>query len=367
MNFMGNGAAILLLCSFFAILSFRIYIKIDDVFVLLISLFSGVLLSSILFGKVDDVLKSFNFLFPYFIGYSGCVASEDKDEYVKKSNLAVFMGFGIYLIFICYYNYDKFAGSRLFINPWTNQLMLATIAGLISSVVIGYSFYGLFISKNVALKIISVVLLVLAIILNLNTATRTPIVMLLIVYVLGTISYLIGAEKKENKIRTYGIITLICATSFFLYTLLLKDYVYESFLYERISNQGIETSRIQIMYDHFKYMFDYLWGGGQISILANNLPHNFIQEGHDLYGIVVFVALLFIFIRGALKCGHLFFKRNKSSIDNLMFCFYLSVLVQMCMEPVFRGYPQLFWVFLLVDGVYDGYYKKQDMAFVREQ
>ena len=361
MNFMESGAAVFLLCSLFSVFFLRMYVKINIVSLFIFLLFCGVFLSSYFFDSGEGTIKSFNFLFPYFLGFSGCLASVNKEDYVKKCLFAIFLGFGFLLFYIYYCNYNNnFIGTRFLINPWTHQLMPATLAGLVASVVIGYSFFGIFLSKKLFIKIMSCFLVAIAIVQNLNSATRTPIILFFVVYCLGTCSYLIGAEDGKRKNQKYYIVILMFLLFFALYDFVIKDMVYLSPLYERFSDKGLETSRVDIMYEHFKYMFNYLWGGGFISISTKHLPHNFIQEGHDLYGLIAFISLLFFFVRGVVKCAALFLKKNKNNTDNLVFCFYLSVLIQLCMEPVFRGYPQLFWMFLLIDGVYDAYYVNQN-------
>ena len=51
-------------------------------------------------------------------------------------------------------------------------------------------------------------------------------------------------------------------------------------------------------------MFNSMWGGNKIYAAYGKMAHNFIQEGHDAYGILATVALIGLmigFVRNVVK------------------------------------------------------------------
>ena len=98
-------------------------------------------------------------------------------------------------------------------------------------------------------------------------------------------------------------------------------------------------------------MFDYLWGGNNIFHTTHTMAHNFIQEGHDLYGIFATVFLLLFSAVALWTLARLTFIRKKQPVVFLLLGIYISIFLQCFVEPVFEGYPILFGLMMLIHGL----------------
>jgi len=95
------------------------------------------------------------------------------------------------------------------------------------------------------------------------------------------------------------------------------------------------------------------------------LAHNYLQEGYDLYGVFAFVMLLVVTVQFVSNIFRFATKRQKKGTDMLFLSFYTAVFLQMCVEPVFTGYPILIWSLMLIHGMATAYLKaghKHSMA-----
>lgn len=110
--------------------------------------------SLILFDE-KEVVKSFVYFLSFVVGYKGYKNSSNRELFIKRIIFVVFAGFLCNLIITYYINFvviGHIAGQRELYSFWTNELMSVTLAGLMSSIPIAYSFYCFFVNQKGYIK-----------------------------------------------------------------------------------------------------------------------------------------------------------------------------------------------------------------------
>ena len=187
LNFIGRGPILFLLfCIWGLIKSIDVHIKwnVNAICYLLMSL--AAIIASILFFDGKEIIKSFVYFLAFVVGYKGYLSSNNKNQFVKYSIFAAFAGFFCNVLITYYINFiviGHTSGQRQLYSFWTNDLMSATLIGLMSSVLIAYSFYCIFCKQSVLYKVLGCIIVGLLSFVNLETSTRTPFVLIGIVYV----------------------------------------------------------------------------------------------------------------------------------------------------------------------------------------
>ena len=364
-NFMGRGSIVCLifgLLAFFEIRDFKL--DICTFFCFLLSL--SAIIASIIYAELIEAIKCINFLLMYLIGLNGYFKAHNKELYIKRLVFSIFLGYAIYifLTFVTNRNIQpEYEGQRVIINFWTKERMSVTLVGLVSSVIIGYVAYVFLCRKKLLLKILALASLALVVSINSKTATRTPILMIPIIAVIMGVIYIFNQNGlKALRIIAIGLLLLALAILLIDIDFMgVRTAIESTPVFKRFQKEGEKTSRVEILKVHFAYFFDYMWGGGHIETITGRMAHNYLQQGHDLYGFFASIALVFITICVLINIVKLLKKRNKKESDYLFLSMYIVIMIQLCLEPVFTGYPCYFFSFLLIHGTATGYLNSSDI------
>ena len=158
---------------------------------------------------------------------------------------------------------------------------------------------------------------------------------------------LFQSKVVKHKVRLILLLSIVFGVLIYKILPNLAD----SALGQRFDDEGIETSRIDITIEYLDKMFDYPFGGSEILAHTHLLAHNFILESYDMYGVFFFIPMIVLF----LLMGKRFFEicriNNKNDITLLLITFYLTISIQIMLEPVIGGYPQLVWILFMIDGM----------------
>lgn len=358
-NFLGRGSIVCFIFGLFAVVKTKNF-KLD-----ICSLFCFVLafascIASMIYSDIIEAIKCWNFFLMYIVGANGYYNAVNKRKYLTEVLFSIFVGYALYIVLTYFANLNavpEYDGQRVIINFWTKERISVTLVGLMSSVVIGYSGYILFCKKKYFLKAVAVVLLILVVLINSKTATRTPILLLPIV-ICGIFLIYLFNQNAHKALKILFVILIIVIFAIILINidfLGIRTYIESTPIFKRFQKEGDKTSRVQIFQIHLSYFFDYMWGGGNIQDLTGMMAHNFLQQGHDLYGIFATTSLVFITICVLRNICKLLIKRKKTEIDYLLISMYLAMFIQSLLEPIFTGYPCFYFSFLLVHGVATGY------------
>lgn len=361
-NFLGRGSLFYFVFALFALIKIRPTVKADSNSFFTILLTLSIMIAAVCFYDINEVIKAFNFFLLYLIGYSGFLAADDKIKFAKRTAFSVFAGFALYVILTYIYNLGfTLDYKRTLYNIWTGNLVAVTLIGLVSSVIIGYSFYAIVIHKSFAMKVTGIVAIVFDFLINIQTATRTPIIMFVFLYILMLAIYFFSSDL-EKKIKWLVLGAFLVAIAIFAYQsnmFGIKAYVLSTPIFQRFSEEGLETSRIEISRYYFEHMFDHIWGGNKTFEQYGHLAHNFIQEAHDKYGILATIALVGLTFKILSNIVKLVCLKEKMAVDFLLISMYLAIMIQICLEPVFDGYPVIMMSLMMIHGIASAYLSKR--------
>lgn len=358
-NFLGRGSIFCFVFGLYAVVKTKNF-KLDICSLFCFILFFASCIASILYSNIIEAIKCLNFFLMYIVGVSGYCNAVNKKKYITWVLFSIFIGYALYIVLTFFANLNmarEYAGQRVINNFWTGERVAVTLVGIMSSVVIGYSGYALLCKKKYFLKVVAIVSLILVVLINSKTATRAPFLLIPIVIGGTFLIYLFNQNAyKVFKILFFILIIVILAIFLININFLgIRTYIESTPIFTRFQKEGNKTGRVQIFQIHLSYFFDYMWGGGNIQDLTGELAHNFLQQGHDLYGIFATVSLVLITICVLSNICKLLIKHKKTEIDYLFISMYLAMFIQSLLEPIFTGYPCFYFSFLLIHGVATGY------------
>ena len=389
LNFTNRGRIVLLAWGLFALARYmlcnRLRFTIGSGIALFLS-FAVLLPSCISLDAFDFVtaISSLNFFLTYYIGFNAYAVASDKKKFIQNTVFSLFIGFSVYILAIYFYNLyegtftpnslhfvESFvdAGGRDVKDIWASDKLSPTFVAVLCSVAIGYSFYAFFCSTKKTLKLFSAFVLAVVFLMNFSTATRTPILLFVLVYAFMLVLMFIDSDRKKGFYIIAALLAFaLLLFAFYTYDVFgLKTFIDESPLLDRFANEGIKTTRLEIAKAYFEHMLEYPWGGGNIADKVHITAHNFLQEGYDLYGVFAAIAILLITIVMIVNVIKLTIIKNKQPVDYLLLGMYVALLAQCMVEPVFESFPILFWCLLLVHGMATAYCKDREKPAESDQ
>ena len=315
-----------------------------------------------------QLVKILNYFLPYMIGYNVYIASEDKEKTIKNSLFAIYIGYSAYVSATYFYNLYRGFNKSVISNFWGGGYVAGTLVSLLCTYVSAYSISALFHSKNLAMKIFAIYNLLIVLLLNAQSGTRSSFLILVAIFIL---IFLFSINEKDfSKIvkRIFGILFAVISISIIYSRNLfgIKNMVLESNIFERFNRVGFETGRIDLSRKYFEIMFKYPFGGGNGYKEIGNYAHNLWQDCYDDYGFIVAFFLVMISLSFFKRFLKLIFITDKTSLEFLLVCIYGAVLIQFCLEPILNGYPMLFWNMIYIHGLITNYYEeKKESGFKR--
>lgn len=347
LNFLGRGPIFFFMYSIYGIVMSK-NVKWNHAFIPYLGLTLSAFVASLLFFDTMTIVKSFTYFMSFFSAYRGYHASNSKESFLFRTIWAATLGFFMHLLLLYLSNFmilEHIEGERTLVDFWTGELIKVTIVGLVSAIPIAFSFYCIFLSRRIITTLLGIGFVVVAFLVNVDTATRTPFVIFTIVY-----AVLFFELFKSSAKRTKVLLLLLFATLLVIGVFFFLPFLETTALGERYETDGMESSRSQLMVAYSNLMLDYPFGGGFGEKIIHKQAHNFIQEGYDLFGMIFFLSLIIITFQIIVRAIQLHRITKKNNCIYLIFLLYLTILLQSSTEPVIQGYPQLLWFLFVIDG-----------------
>ena len=358
MNIYEEGALLTLILGLYFLWKSHFRFETDSGFVCMLVVTGCVIFTSVLYNRAYvECIKAFIFVLLYIVGRRGYTLAEDKEAFIKRTLFAVFFGFFIQLILQYGYNFGKtYERARTMYSIWTQQAIAVTLIGLLSAAIIGYSFYGIFLCKKKIIKALSIAAIILTAVVNLASATRTPVYLMFVSFIVMAIIFFSDSSttNSRGKIRMLRVLLVLVIGLFVAFEMNafnLKTYVEASALLGRVSYAGIRTGRTTLFTQYNRLMPEHLWGGGHMRAIIGRSAHNYLQESYDLYGVFSFLALIVFTFHMIGNLVKLLKIKGKKDYHFLMISMGIATFVQCCLEPVMTGYPIVFWVLIMLDGM----------------
>lgn len=345
-NFLGRGPVVFFIFSLYAIFVYnrrgfngRCHLY------LLMSITA--LIASMMFFEFGEWVKALVYFTAFYAGY--CIQSNFSNELSKRLVFFAVLGFVAHLVFIGYLNVivlGHITGDRLMVNPWTGRSIAVTLIGLNACVPMVYSFYCFFCQKKLWLKVFGAIILVLSIWINVETATRSPFLLLGIVYFVMFYELIKSDHSKSKVFKLLLLLSIVLIGLYFV-----SSRITGSVLGERFEDEGLNTLRWEIMGIYYNHMWEYPLGGNFVQQNYHRMAHNMIQELYDMYGLFFSLFFIIIFIGMIKKIISYHKMKNKEGIALLMEGLYIGIIIYSFLEPVAEGYPQLLWLLFMIDGL----------------
>ena len=308
---------------------------------------------------------SLSFLIVPWIAYylGSLISNEEKNE---KYILAIALGFMIHALLN--FVYSMWVGNisdRNTLDVWNGQISSATLQGLLLVMYFSSLYYIITYIKNAKQKIAMLVIFFVGIIYNLIIATRTTLLITMIVFVAAfLLDYFISKDKERLKKHAKRIIICILIGIIVIGILYITnifgigDKINESQLVKRLTNLS-ETNysnnvRFLALKDSMAQIFKYPLGGYQMELVGISYVHNLWLDVNYSAGIIPF-AFIVMFTTLTIRNLIIFLKNKERNISYkiLVFSVYLGVLINFAVEPIIEGAPYSFIMFCLINGMID--------------
>lgn len=317
---------------------------------------------------VNDKVVWFDTLLFLLSYLSGSVFINNKDQRNRLLYLfilSIALGFILHAILNVWYtlnNYDGYIDRNLY-DFWSGERQVATHIGTWCIPILGLSYYAFFYKSaskvEKILKFIIIINIILAIYVNLVTATRTPVIVLIIIFILGSIIELSRKDRIIKKIRLVAFIFILFISSLIIFqtnTFGIKRLILDSSLVQRIiwnyenNFNLLSNARFERQLYALQHFSDSFFGGYNLREVIGQL-HNFWLDTYDMVG---FIPLIFLVIFTAynllnayklIKSNHVE-KKLKYIVIGLYIAFYLQFMV----EPIIEGEQSILAMYLFVCG-----------------
>lgn len=360
MNFMRMGSTIILVLCLYFLSQCKFRMKMNNVAWLYVLLLLTTVITALFWYSIFEIIKVLNYCLCYIVGLNSYFNADEPETHVFKSLNAMYVGCLAYIILLFINDLDSDSMYRVLVDIWSNEYISVTLVAVISSIVLGYSMYLLFFTEKKKLKVLALLSLLVIILLNFKTATRTVFVLGLLMLILGWgLKFYNGASHKFGK---YIVVTLaFCISILIVYGmdfLNLRSNIEGSYLWQRFENISDSGLRIEFFMEHWKNSLNHPFGGQKLSADVGKLAHNVTQDFYDNFGMLptaFFILIFFFVIRNLFR---LVKRRNQIKTEKVLIMLYVVILLQMSTEPIITGYPIFVWLLFMINGFTDAYFAK---------
>lgn len=316
--------------------------------------------------EIDVSKTSIACILSFYIGMMLIETSKIPEKTIIKYTYSIAIGFFIHAMA----NYIINIGTqdRNTIDIWTNVKRSATLQATMLTMVMGSSFYSLFIVKNKLHKFIMLSCIILSLLYNLILGTRTLIIVSIVSFIFSCMIFIVFYIKKGAVIlknakillSTIVIILLIYNSNF----MGIKEEIKDTKLLRRInkpySTQEADINRMKTIFVSFNNIFNYPIGGNTKKVGNLKYAHNMWLDVAKQSGIIPFTLLLLFSIINLWKCIKIL-RSREFSVETKVFLvgIYSAVLLNMSVEPIIQGEPLFFIMFCNIAGMVEETVKKK--------
>lgn len=290
----------------------------------------------------------------YFIGYH-LISIYNK----KNINLLLVMGWGLFIhgMLNMMKYFERGMKGRIVPDIWTGASISATLQGTFFTIICSLLFYNLFINKRRLYKYISIIAIIFCIYSTIQTASRTILIIIGIIFILNLILYMYLNKNKIISVLKMILCTLLIGLAVFLsitYNVFgIVDIYEKSPLYERVNSKQQteldEDPRLEMYQKVLNGMLEYPMGGDKIEGVT--YAHNLWLDVSKKVGIIPFSLLLLYTIMTLITIIKTI--RCKLIIDSdkyIMFSIYMGLTLNFMVEPILEGVPYLFIIMCIING-----------------
>ena len=261
--------------------------------------------------------------------------------------------------------------NRNGMDIWTNSVIAATGQGALMSLCISLLFYMLFVvnrKNNFKMKIILFIAVIFAIYNSLVTASRTALIIMIIVFVVNIFcTVIMRSQDSKLKIKRIFKISIFVVIAVLLYSnnaFQIKERWENTPLYERISDetgyQSGDEYRKESLFKTIEEAYKYPFGDGALDT-THNLWFDVLKQV-GWFPFILLVTFTVVAIHDVLKIV----KNSSILLENkyLILSICCAFLINFFVEPVFKGMPYYFVDFCIFAGMLNIYAKRKGRYYI---
>lgn len=364
MNFQAKFFYLIFAATAMAVLIYKNR-TVNSVFLLYV-LFAAIMLIYNLSNGIKMMLKCIAYPFAYYIGLSLCsnlhLRAENQHNIIRIAEKRVYqtlvaLSLGAFAHYMANYFFNL--GNNIGRNTtdiWTGEALAATGQSTLACLMLGLAISMLFFPLKKWNRVFGFSAIIGIMLYNLTLATRTGIVIVVIVFAIGAIYYLAHTSKNRRgrfiKYMLSGLGVILVVWFFDIGG--IKTYIQSSNLYLRFIGKAthdlLDTDRTSARISFLRDMWKYPLGGSHMHE-QYGYAHDLLLDAFDEYGITIFGVLIAILIDG-IKNVYFFCKNqhNSMAVKSAYLCVYSAVLLEFCVEPILVGMPWLLACYCFMNG-----------------
>lgn len=302
-----------------------------------------------------------------FIGYSiGIILLDNSyQDYSKGLKIIIYtIVFGRFihglLNFISSSGYTGYIRNGL--DFWTKTIIAATGQGALMTMAISLLFYSVFVVKksNIFEKAATLLCVIVSLVNSLLSASRTAMIIMVLVFILCAITYILISNEEESKKRKLIVGMVVLGLLFFwVYrsnTFGVKSYWESTPLFERIntvtSYEMGDQNRMMMITTTLNEALDRPLGNGNMSSTAHNLWLDVLKQTGWL-PFVLLVSFTVITLKRLIRMIRN--ERIPTDVKFLLFSVLTGAIFNFAVEPIFKGMPYYFVSFCVIAGAMERY------------
>lgn len=261
--------------------------------------------------------------------------------------------------------------NRNGMDIWTHSIIAATGQGALMSLSISLLFYMLFVvnrKSNLKMKIILFITVLIAIYNSLFTASRTALLIMVIVFAINLFyTLIIKNQNTKSKVKRIFKILIFIVIALLLYSnnvFQIKERWENTPLYERISDetgyQSGDEYRKESLFKTIEEAYKYPFGDGSLDT-THNLWFDVLKQVGWL-PFILLVIFTIVSVYDVLKI----IKNNNVLLENkyLILSICCAFLINFFVEPIFKGMPYYFVDFCIFAGMLNIYAKRKSRYYI---
>lgn len=241
-------------------------------------------------------------------------------------------------------------------DVWTKSIIAATGQGALMTMTISLLYFGIFVvpQKRYIEKTFILISVWLCVLNNLKSASRTGIIIMIVIFILCIIYTVLGAKySSRKKFTIIGTLIVVLALGFLVYNNDfggIKTNFENSALYSRVNNpvdyESGDENRKNMYLDAIRIGFTKPFGDGTL-----DTAHNFWLDIFKQTGFIPFLLAL-IYTINIIRDIWFIIKNHfvNEEIKYLILSVCTAVLINFAVEPIMKGMPYYFTVFCIMEG-----------------
>lgn len=345
-NFSHYGQLMLPVICLILFIDNKFRFEVNDIRIFVILCLFGI--SFCYFAYTDGFYCVMGFCLPmaYYIGSN---LKSPSEENIRKLIFLFAFSMGCHVVLnsvfeLAVHGTHGFFLSSTHYDVWTREKISNTTTAVNIDLLIACLYYLLWHEKNRKTKIACLTVFALAMFYCVVIGRRTPVLLLVILFMFSFIFESIVYRKADQRIKKAVLISIAAAAAMLIGIILFysfdlfgcREFLDNLNIIIKFKNGIVDNSRISYYFGAIKLMPKYMFGGRKISSELGGFVHDFGLDIYDYAGIVPYFFIAIYSLCFAYVALKVFMNKH---IDNkaMLLSVFICIIIQMFIEPVMSG------------------------------